>query len=163
MKNWNDSSKKIRVSPKFAVRGKMASSVRNWHTGVLCIIAWSTFWSLLTFGTLRWVNLLRVSDEVQKAGLDIEHHGQSAYNDQSKQPNFSVGNMKSDQVRVNAWICLISLVCPLQHTVRQGKLKRQKMFKRFEGCHKNTLIQSFEMSPHLICLECRSKTLLWPA
>ena len=28
MKNWNDSAKKIRVSPKFAVRGQMASSER---------------------------------------------------------------------------------------------------------------------------------------
>ena len=39
----------------------------------------------------------------------------------------------------------------------------KKILKRFQDCHENALIQSFEMSPHLICLECGTKTLLWPA
>ena len=32
-----------------------------------------------------------------------------------------------------------------------------KLFRWFEGWHENALIQSCEMSPHLICLECGSK------
>ena len=39
----------------------------------------------------------------------------------------------------------------------------KKILKWFQDCHENALVQSFETSPHLICLECGSKTLLWPA
>ena len=40
-----------------------------------------------------------------------------------------------------------------------GKVEMaKKLFRGFEGCHENALIQSFEMSPHLIRWEFRSKT-----
>ena len=35
----------------------------------------------------------------------------------------------------------------------------KKMLKGFQHRHENALIQSFEMSPQLVCLECGSKTL----
>ena len=37
------------------------------------------------------------------------------------------------------------------HRVAQ-RLKMEKKLKDFEECHENSLIESFKMSPHLICL-----------
>ena len=37
------------------------------------------------------------------------------------------------------------------------------MLKGFRACHENALIQSFEMSPHLIVWRSHTQTLLWPA
>ena len=35
-------------------------------------------------------------------------------------------------------------------TALSGKLKWEKISGRFEGCYENALVQSFEMSPHLV-------------
>ena len=48
-------------------------------------------------------------------------------------------------------------------TARQGDLKWKKNLKHFGRCHENRLIESFKMSPLLICLSWHLKTLLWPA
>ena len=37
-------------------------------------------------------------------------------------------------------------------TGRLGDSKCKKILKDFGGCHENILIESFKMSPHLICL-----------
>ena len=45
----------------------------------------------------------------------------------------------------------IVLLCNLLHSLT-GKVEMvKKLFKEFEGYHENILIQSFEMSPLLIC------------
>jgi len=48
---------------------------------------------------------------------------------------------------------------------RAESFEMAKKFKGFHDCSENVLIQiqSFEMSPYLICLKFESKTLLWPA
>ena len=47
--------------------------------GGLTIIAWAAFWSCLTFGCLKWLNILRVSGYDEYYGLDLTHHGEAAY------------------------------------------------------------------------------------
>ncbi|MGE0827864.1 MAG: ammonium transporter [Hyphomonadaceae bacterium] len=47
--------------------------------GVLVTIVWSGVGSLIIWGVLRVVGLLRVSKEVETEGLDINEHGELAY------------------------------------------------------------------------------------
>ena len=47
--------------------------------GALVIIVWATVWSSLVFGTLKWFNILRIEDYDEYFGLDLTHHGESAY------------------------------------------------------------------------------------
>ena len=48
-------------------------------------------------------------------------------------------------------------------TERLRDLKWKKILKDFGECHENSLIESFKMSPHLICLSWGLRSLLWPA
>ena len=47
-------------------------------------------------------------------------------------------------------------------TVCQGNLKCKELLKGFWGYHQNALIESFEMSTHLICLGWHPRSPLWP-
>merc|ERR1719221_1393 len=42
--------------------------------GILAISAWSLFWSLVLFGTLKAFKMLRVSSEDEDIGMDIIKH-----------------------------------------------------------------------------------------
>jgi Amt family ammonium transporter len=48
-------------------------------TGVIVTLLWSGIGSLVIFGLLRVLGLLRVSQEVEEEGLDINEHGEAAY------------------------------------------------------------------------------------
>ena len=50
--------------------------------GALCIVAWSGVTAAAMFYGLRKANLLRVSREVEIAGMDIVKHGEPAYPEQ---------------------------------------------------------------------------------
>ena len=45
----------------------------------IAILAWSIFWSTLLFGALKYTKMLRVSTEMEFKGMDLVHHGESAY------------------------------------------------------------------------------------
>ncbi|XP_054285199.1 putative ammonium transporter 1 [Macrosteles quadrilineatus] len=68
-------------------KGGLAYGVDNesvaqlWHNtvGVLVMIIWSTVCSVLLFGLLRLLNLLRVSESEELEGLDISKHNEPAY------------------------------------------------------------------------------------
>jgi len=47
--------------------------------GVIAIIAWVGFWSIITFVILSKAGWLRVPAEVEEAGLDISEHGAKAF------------------------------------------------------------------------------------
>ena len=47
--------------------------------GALVIIAWTSAWSCLVFASLKWFEVLRVEDYYEHFGLDLTHHGESAY------------------------------------------------------------------------------------
>ena len=47
--------------------------------GLLAIMLWATFWSLLIFGLLNYFGYLRVDKETEINGNDIVKHGESAY------------------------------------------------------------------------------------
>ena len=47
--------------------------------GALVIIAWASVWSCLVFACLKWFNILRIQDYDEHFGLDLTHHGESAY------------------------------------------------------------------------------------
>jgi len=47
---------------------------------LLVIIVWTVFWSLLLFGSMKWCGILRVTEEMERSGIDIFEHGGSAVN-----------------------------------------------------------------------------------
>ncbi|XP_023345791.1 putative ammonium transporter 1 [Eurytemora carolleeae] len=47
--------------------------------GALCIFVWAAFWSILIFGGARVLGWLRVSEELELKGMDIDKHGEAAY------------------------------------------------------------------------------------
>mmetsp|Transcript_32671 Transcript_32671/g.72733 ORF Transcript_32671/g.72733 Transcript_32671/m.72733 type:complete len:494 (-) Transcript_32671:217-1698(-) len=49
--------------------------------GIICIIAWTAGWSAFLFYGIKHTIGLRVSEEVEDAGLDTSEHGTSAYNE----------------------------------------------------------------------------------
>ena len=46
---------------------------------LLAITAWSFFWSVLIFGTLKYFDLLRIDTDTEFKGNDLVKHGESAY------------------------------------------------------------------------------------
>ena len=50
----------------------------------MCFAAWSCITSFLTFFALKKAGILRVSEEEEMAGMDVSHHGGSAYNIDTK-------------------------------------------------------------------------------
>jgi Amt family ammonium transporter len=57
----------------------LVTQVTAQFKGVAVTILWSGIGSLLIFGLLRVLGLLRVSQEVEEEGLDINEHGEAAY------------------------------------------------------------------------------------
>merc|ERR1711988_635258 len=51
--------------------------------GALAIIAWSGGLSLVMFGALKFMGVLRVSEEIERKGMDVIKHGEPAYPYQS--------------------------------------------------------------------------------
>ena len=51
--------------------------------GIITIVAWASFWSIIMFGTLKVTGLFRVPADEELAGMDASHHGGSAYEWQS--------------------------------------------------------------------------------
>ncbi|KAK7098148.1 putative ammonium transporter 1 isoform X2 [Littorina saxatilis] len=47
--------------------------------GFVAIVLWTGFLSLLMFGILRLAGILRVSEDMERKGLDIPKHGEPAY------------------------------------------------------------------------------------
>lgn len=47
--------------------------------GILTIIGWTSFWSIIMFGILSVTGLFRVPADEELAGMDASHHGGSAY------------------------------------------------------------------------------------
>ena len=47
--------------------------------GLLCIILWAAFWSILMFGGLSMIKKLRIDRETEFKGNDQIKHGESAY------------------------------------------------------------------------------------
>jgi Amt family ammonium transporter len=54
--------------------------------GIICIVAWTAGWSAFLFYGIKHTIGLRVSEEVEDAGLDTSEHGTSAYNEGDIQP-----------------------------------------------------------------------------
>ena len=67
---------------------------------VFCLanIAWTSCCSILVFGGLKFVGLIRVDAEVEELGMDISEHGA---HDTTTNPNFSVGDAKQKTPAVN--------------------------------------------------------------
>jgi ammonia channel protein AmtB len=66
--------------------GKVGSEMLAWNVlGFLVIVAWTVLTTGITFGTLRLVGCLRVSDEILRSdfdrseSIDMHEHGESAY------------------------------------------------------------------------------------
>jgi len=47
--------------------------------GIIAILFWSMFWSTLLFGGLKIGNQLRVSEDIERKGMDQAEHGEKAY------------------------------------------------------------------------------------
>ena len=47
--------------------------------GLLAIMVWSLFWSFLIFGVLKLSKVLRINEETEYRGNDVEKHGEAAY------------------------------------------------------------------------------------
>lgn len=47
--------------------------------GAVVIIAWTAAWCIPMFFGMKFVKILRVTEEVEDMGLDMDHHGEEAY------------------------------------------------------------------------------------
>ncbi|KAK3579879.1 hypothetical protein CHS0354_029241 [Potamilus streckersoni] len=47
--------------------------------GMVVIMAWTAFWSAISFGIMRWMKILRVPEDVELKGLDIPRHKEPGY------------------------------------------------------------------------------------
>lgn len=59
---------------------------------VLAVIAWVGIFAVIIFSILQLLNILRVSEETEKMGLDAKEHGGAAYEVTSRKSRFSGGN-----------------------------------------------------------------------
>ena len=58
----------------------------SWQlAGVLAIAVWSTVWSIIVFGLLKYFGKLRISAEEEEAGMDNFEHGGAAYHIEREQ------------------------------------------------------------------------------
>lgn len=48
--------------------------------GTIVVLTWVTITSMLMFGSLKMLGILRVDESTEEAGMDESHHGGSAYN-----------------------------------------------------------------------------------
>ena len=58
--------------------------------GGLVIIAWTTFFTLITSYILKYFNLLRISEEDERRGGDFNKHGGNAYRIKFRKPDTNV-------------------------------------------------------------------------
>tara|TARA_A100001015_G_scaffold299072_1_gene382656 strand:+ start:5296 stop:6579 length:1284 start_codon:yes stop_codon:yes gene_type:complete len=58
----------------------MLSQLTTQLTGVVAVVAWSSIATILIIAVCKAVTGLRVSEEVEEAGLDEGEHGENAYN-----------------------------------------------------------------------------------
>ena len=58
----------------------MLSQLTTQLTGVVAVVAWSAIATILIIAVCKAVTGLRVSEEVEEAGLDESEHGENAYN-----------------------------------------------------------------------------------
>ena len=72
-------------------------------------------------------------------------------------------NCSSNSLQVNTFYCGIKNYRIVECVHASEGLKWGKRSGQLQGCNLNALIQSFEMSPHLIVRRLHSQTLLWPA
>ncbi|KAK3579870.1 hypothetical protein CHS0354_029233 [Potamilus streckersoni] len=47
--------------------------------GMFVIMAWTAFWSAISFGIMRWMKILRVPEDIELKGLDIPRHKEPGY------------------------------------------------------------------------------------
>eukprot|EP00403_Amphidinium_massartii_P030920 CAMPEP_0178406246 /NCGR_PEP_ID=MMETSP0689_2-20121128/18814_1 /TAXON_ID=160604 /ORGANISM="Amphidinium massartii, Strain CS-259" /LENGTH=544 /DNA_ID=CAMNT_0020027283 /DNA_START=67 /DNA_END=1701 /DNA_ORIENTATION=+ len=67
--------------------GAWTSALGAQVVGLICIILWVTFWSLLIMVPMRLAGVLRVPDEVQQAGMDVVKHSPTkAYFNEGESP-----------------------------------------------------------------------------
>ncbi|XP_063692066.1 ammonium transporter 2-like [Bolinopsis microptera] len=60
---------------------------------ILAVIAWVGIFAIIIFSILQILNMLRVSEETEKMGLDVKEHGGAAY-EVTRKSRFSGGNYK---------------------------------------------------------------------
>ncbi|MFC5474999.1 ammonium transporter [Paraherbaspirillum soli] len=65
------------VTPDYSIKGQVLIQLQ----GVLTTLIWSGLVSLIAFKLVDMVMGLRVTEEEERAGLDISSHGESAYHD----------------------------------------------------------------------------------
>ncbi len=59
--------------------GNNGEQLGNQCLGVLTILAWTYFWSFILFRGLKYFNLLRITEEEERKGIDFVEHGGKAY------------------------------------------------------------------------------------
>ena len=66
---------------------------------LLVVVAlWTLFWGCVTFGSMKLMGILRVTEETERTGIDVVDHGGSAVN--MKKP-YSTQSLKSSSVKRN--------------------------------------------------------------
>ena len=73
------------AQPFFAFGKGIFWTSAGWHSlgvniaGLLAIFAWSGFWSMVIFGGLKALNILRIDRDTEFRGNDTVKHGEAAY------------------------------------------------------------------------------------
>jgi hypothetical protein len=47
--------------------------------GTLVIIGWAVLWCVPIFGVLKWLGVLRIPADMERTGVDVAKHNESAY------------------------------------------------------------------------------------